>query len=64
MSGSLEKLWRELAQQKLDLVGIQEVSWEQVGTELQEYYTRFSGRCLQYCHEFCHLVSKFYVRVP
>jgi hypothetical protein len=34
---------RELGKYKLELVGVQEVWWEKVGTEMAEDYTLFYG---------------------
>jgi exonuclease III len=42
--GSLKTVVRELGKCKLDLVGVQEVRWEKVGTERVEDYTFF---CVQ-----------------
>jgi hypothetical protein len=36
---------RELARYKLDLVGVQEVTWEGGGTEPAGEYTLFYGKC-------------------
>jgi hypothetical protein len=41
---SLKTVSRELARYKLDLVGVQEVRWEGVGTEPAGEYTFFYGK--------------------
>jgi exonuclease III len=42
-SGSLKTVARELEKYKLDLVGVQEVRWDEGGTEQAEDYTFFYG---------------------
>jgi exonuclease III len=42
-SGSFKTVARELEKYKLDLVGVQEVSWDKGGTERAEDYTFFYG---------------------
>jgi hypothetical protein len=42
-SGSLKTVARELAMYKLELVGVQEVTWDKGGTERAEDYTFFNG---------------------
>jgi exonuclease III len=42
--GSLMTVSRELARYKLDLVGVQEVRWEDNGTEHAGEYTFFYGK--------------------
>jgi exonuclease III len=42
--GSLKTVARELGKYKLDLVGVQEVRWENGGTERAEDYTFFYGQ--------------------
>jgi exonuclease III len=42
-SGSLKTVARELGKYTLDLVGVQEVRWDKVGTERAEDYTFFYG---------------------
>jgi exonuclease III len=42
--GSLKTVARELGKYKLDLLGVQEVRWEQGGTEQAEDYTFFCGQ--------------------
>jgi exonuclease III len=41
-AGSLKTVAKELGKYKLDLVGVQEVTWEEEGTERAEDYTFFS----------------------
>jgi hypothetical protein len=43
-AGSLMAVSRELTRYKLDLVGVQEVSWEGGGTEPAGEYTFFYGK--------------------
>jgi hypothetical protein len=43
-TGSLRTVAREFGKCKLDLVGLQEVGWEEGGTERAEDYTFFCGR--------------------
>jgi exonuclease III len=42
--GSLKRVARELGKYKLDLVGVQEVRWEEGGTERAEDYIFFYGQ--------------------
>jgi hypothetical protein len=42
--GSLKTVARELGKCKLDLEGVQEVGWEEGGTERAEDYTFFYGQ--------------------
>jgi exonuclease III len=42
--GSLKAVARELGKYKLDLVGVQEVRWEESGTQRAEDYTFFYGQ--------------------
>jgi exonuclease III len=42
-SGSLKMVARKLEKYKLDLVGVQEVTWVKGGTERAEDYTFFHG---------------------
>jgi hypothetical protein len=43
-AGSLKTVVRELGKYKLDLVGVQEVRWENGGTERAEDYMFFYGK--------------------
>jgi exonuclease III len=43
-SGLLKTVARESGKYKLDLVGVQEVRWEEGGTKRAEDYTFFYGR--------------------
>jgi exonuclease III len=43
-AGSLKTVARELGKYKLDLVGVQEVRWEKMGTERAEDFTFFYGK--------------------
>jgi len=43
-AGSLSAAARELARYKLDLVGLQEVTWDKGGTERAGDYNFFYGR--------------------
>jgi hypothetical protein len=43
-AGSLVAAARELARYKLDLLGVQEVRWDKVGTVKAGYYHFFYGR--------------------
>jgi exonuclease III len=42
--GSLKTVMRELRKYKLDIVGLQEVTWEKGGTERAEDFTFFCGQ--------------------
>jgi hypothetical protein len=43
-AGSLRAVREEISKYKLDLVGVQEVRWDRVGTERAGEYTIFYGK--------------------
>jgi hypothetical protein len=68
-AGSLVTVAKEISKYKLDLVGVQEVTWDRGGTEPADEYTFFMERrmrIIKYVEAFCtyeNYISSYESRV-